>query len=163
MFSPLAKLLLHRRENGPGGIRTRICDLDRVLCCRCTTGPERSVLDCVGNDKDVGRKFGAPAFRIGMEWLNPFARIARKNGETCGIRPFAFLCSSVMTRLSTLSGHDVMFPREHFLISHNGSALGKRVWKSSSPTQSGVMVMRTISGTIARYCATHAWPSSRPK
>jgi hypothetical protein len=24
--------LLHRRENGPGGIRTRIYDLDRVSC-----------------------------------------------------------------------------------------------------------------------------------
>src|SRR5713226_5140144 len=27
------------RENGPDGIRTRICDLDRVLCSRYTTGP----------------------------------------------------------------------------------------------------------------------------
>ena len=41
VFSPRAKLLLHRWESGPGGIRTRICDLDRVLCYRCTTGPEQ--------------------------------------------------------------------------------------------------------------------------
>lgn len=33
------------QENGPGGIRTRICNLDRVLCCRYTTGPERSLGD----------------------------------------------------------------------------------------------------------------------
>ena len=31
------------QENGPGGSRTRICDLDRVLCCRYTTGPEWSL------------------------------------------------------------------------------------------------------------------------
>ena len=28
-----------RRRNGPGGIRTLTCDLDRVLCCHYTTGP----------------------------------------------------------------------------------------------------------------------------
>ena len=39
---PKRKLILHKKENGPGGIRTRICDLDRVLCSRYTTGPERS-------------------------------------------------------------------------------------------------------------------------
>jgi hypothetical protein len=38
----LDKLLHHNGENGPGGIRTRICDLDRVLCSPYTTGPERA-------------------------------------------------------------------------------------------------------------------------
>ena len=42
VLSPKRKLILHKKENGPGGIRTRICDLDRVLCSRYTTGPERS-------------------------------------------------------------------------------------------------------------------------
>ena len=28
-----------RRRNGPGGIRTLTCDLDRVLCCHYTTSP----------------------------------------------------------------------------------------------------------------------------
>jgi hypothetical protein len=37
-FSPQREQLLHKRENGPGGIRTRICDLDRVLCSHYTTG-----------------------------------------------------------------------------------------------------------------------------
>jgi hypothetical protein len=41
-FSPQRKFFSTDWENGPGGIRTRICDLDRVLCCRYTTGPERS-------------------------------------------------------------------------------------------------------------------------
>ncbi len=36
-------LLRIRRENGPGGIRTRICDCDRVLCSPYTTGPACSV------------------------------------------------------------------------------------------------------------------------
>jgi len=31
-FSPQTKRVLHERENGPGGIRTRICDCDRVPC-----------------------------------------------------------------------------------------------------------------------------------
>jgi hypothetical protein len=53
VFSLQAKLLLHRWENGPGGIRTRICDLDRVLCCRCTTGPEQSLCNCVEDGKKV--------------------------------------------------------------------------------------------------------------
>src|ERR1700690_1839781 len=39
----LPKLLsirnLPERENGLDGIRTRICDLDRVPCCRYTTSP----------------------------------------------------------------------------------------------------------------------------
>ena len=30
----LDKLLHHNGENGPGGIRTRICNLDRELCYR---------------------------------------------------------------------------------------------------------------------------------
>lgn len=30
-------------EYGPGGTRTRIYDLDRVSCCRYTTGPEWSI------------------------------------------------------------------------------------------------------------------------
>ncbi len=41
-FLPRRKFLLPRRENGPGGIRTRICGLDRVLCSRYTPGPGRS-------------------------------------------------------------------------------------------------------------------------
>ena len=40
-FSP-HEVLLHKTENGPGGIRTRICDCDRVLCFPYTTGPEHS-------------------------------------------------------------------------------------------------------------------------
>ncbi|SPF41450.1 hypothetical protein SBA1_360036 [Candidatus Sulfotelmatobacter kueseliae] len=48
------KLLLHRRESGPGGIRTRICYLDRVLCCRYTTGPEWSFCRGLGVRKDTG-------------------------------------------------------------------------------------------------------------
>jgi hypothetical protein len=36
----LLKTALHRMECGPGGIRTRICDCDRVLCFPYTTGPE---------------------------------------------------------------------------------------------------------------------------
>src|SRR5271167_2630296 len=39
----LKRKLLHIRENGPGGIRTRICDCDRVLCSPYTTGPACSV------------------------------------------------------------------------------------------------------------------------
>ena len=39
----LKRELLHIRENGPGGIRTRICDCDRVLCSPYTTGPACSV------------------------------------------------------------------------------------------------------------------------
>lgn len=39
------------RENGPGGTRTRICDLDRVLCSHYTTGPECSFLKAAGNSK----------------------------------------------------------------------------------------------------------------
>lgn len=31
--------LLIKPENGPGGIRTRICGFGRALCCRYTTGP----------------------------------------------------------------------------------------------------------------------------
>jgi hypothetical protein len=38
-FSPKMKPTLHSGESGPGGIRTRICDLDRVPCCHYTTGP----------------------------------------------------------------------------------------------------------------------------
>jgi hypothetical protein len=38
-FSPTMKPILHSWENGPDGIRTRICDLDRVPCCHYTTGP----------------------------------------------------------------------------------------------------------------------------
>ena len=39
----LKRKLLHIRENGPGGIRTRIYDCDRVLCSPYTTGPACSV------------------------------------------------------------------------------------------------------------------------
>ena len=41
IFSPLEVLLTRLRtwENGPDGTRTRICDLDRVLCSHYTTGP----------------------------------------------------------------------------------------------------------------------------
>jgi hypothetical protein len=42
--SPQAKLLLHRRENGPGGTRTRICDLDRVPSFQLWDGLGRSAL-----------------------------------------------------------------------------------------------------------------------
>ena len=36
---------LHTAGNGPGGIRTRTCDLDGVLCSLYTTGPQdRSVM-----------------------------------------------------------------------------------------------------------------------
>ena len=31
---------LHTAGNGPGGIRTRTCDLDGVLCSLYTTGPQ---------------------------------------------------------------------------------------------------------------------------
>ena len=41
---PLLKSILHRWENGPGGSRTRICDLDRVPCFRYTTGPDAKSL-----------------------------------------------------------------------------------------------------------------------
>jgi hypothetical protein len=34
-------LFLHQTENGPSGIRTRICDLNGVLCSHHTTGPKR--------------------------------------------------------------------------------------------------------------------------
>jgi hypothetical protein len=59
VFSPRAKLLLHRGESGPGGIRTRICDLDRVLCYRCTTGPERSLRDDAEDSKNLIGNFVA--------------------------------------------------------------------------------------------------------
>lgn len=36
----LLKTALHRMECGPGGIRSRICDCDRVLCFPYTTSPE---------------------------------------------------------------------------------------------------------------------------
>jgi hypothetical protein len=51
------KFLLHKRENGPGGIRTRICDCDRVLCFPYTTGPERSLWDGAEDGKKVIRNF----------------------------------------------------------------------------------------------------------
>lgn len=54
---PKMKLILHRRKNGPGGIRTRICDLDRVLCSRYTTGPESSVQKAWPDRKRVGHYF----------------------------------------------------------------------------------------------------------
>ena len=50
----LNELLHHNGENGPGGIRTRICDCDRVLCSPYTTGPERVFSDSAGNSKVVG-------------------------------------------------------------------------------------------------------------
>jgi hypothetical protein len=68
VFSPQAKLLLHRWENGPGGIRTRICDLDRVLCCRCTTGPEQSLWDGAGEGKSVGCYFMARVPNWNEQW-----------------------------------------------------------------------------------------------
>lgn len=39
----LNEILHHKPENGPDGTRTRICDLDRVLCSHCTTGPITSL------------------------------------------------------------------------------------------------------------------------
>jgi hypothetical protein len=42
-------------------------------------------------------------------------------------------------------------------------ALGKRVWKSSRPTHSGVTVMRTMLEIIVPSRSTQAWPCSRPK
>ena len=63
------ELLLYHWENGPDGIRTRICDCDRVPCSLYTTGPDRSFwngreydkigreifLDCVPNREVFGR------------------------------------------------------------------------------------------------------------
>src|ERR1700730_16631291 len=46
---------------------------------------------------------------------------------------------------------------------YSGKALGKRVWKSSRPTQSGVIVIRTMDGTICSSCATQALPWFVPK
>jgi hypothetical protein len=44
----LNELLHHSGENGPGGIRTRICSFDRVLCSPYTTGPKRACSRAVG-------------------------------------------------------------------------------------------------------------------
>ena len=57
MLSPQIKLLLHRWENGPGGIRTRIRHCDRVLCSPYTTGPEVSVSDGPENRKEGYHQF----------------------------------------------------------------------------------------------------------
>jgi hypothetical protein len=54
LHSLLNEFLHHNGENGPGGIRTRICDLDRELCYRCTTGPERILRGSARNRKVVG-------------------------------------------------------------------------------------------------------------
>ena len=57
VISPI-KLLLHRNwENGPGGIRTRIYDLDRVSCCHYTTGPGGSLRDAAGDRKTLNSNF----------------------------------------------------------------------------------------------------------
>jgi len=46
---------------------------------------------------------------------------------------------------------------------YSGRALGNLVWKSSTPTHSGVIVTRTIDETIFPIRATQACPCSRPK
>ena len=46
VFSP-HEVLLHKRENGPGGIRTRICDCDRVLCSPYTISNNAGSVKCV--------------------------------------------------------------------------------------------------------------------
>ena len=46
-----------RRENGLDGIRTRICDLDRVLCSRYTTSPVLSLRNDEGYSKIVDHNF----------------------------------------------------------------------------------------------------------
>src|SRR5215470_1609886 len=43
------------------------------------------------------------------------------------------------------------------------SALGSRVWKSSSPTHFGVIVTLTMEETLLHNCATQAWPCACPK
>src|SRR5208283_3421882 len=78
-------LLLHRRENGPGGIRTRICDLDRVLCCRYTTGPERIFSGGFGVRKDPGPNFSGARPELGRTRCRkaherPTLRNARRGG-----------------------------------------------------------------------------------
>jgi hypothetical protein len=45
------------RENGLDGIRTRICDLDRVLCSRYTTSPVLSLRNDEGYSKIVDHNF----------------------------------------------------------------------------------------------------------
>ncbi len=44
-------------ENGPDGIRSGICDLDRVLCSRYTTGPVLSLRNDGGYSKIVDHNF----------------------------------------------------------------------------------------------------------
>ncbi len=77
VLSP-AKLLLHRWENGPGGIRTRICDLDRELCYRCTTGPERAWPSAAGNDKVMDHDLVQP----GPNW-DEGVGVARSKAPPC--------------------------------------------------------------------------------
>src|SRR6185295_9183804 len=43
------------------------------------------------------------------------------------------------------------------------SALGKRVGKSSSPTHSGLILLRTICVLLLPNCSTHAFPCALPK
>src|SRR5713226_8745618 len=45
------------RENGLDGIRTGICDLDRVLCSRYTTSPVVSLRNDGGHSKTVDHNF----------------------------------------------------------------------------------------------------------
>ena len=46
---------------------------------------------------------------------------------------------------------------------HSASVPGRRVSKSSTPTHSGVIAMRTICGLLPRICSTHTLPCSHPK
>jgi hypothetical protein len=55
-FSP-RKTHPSQEENGPGGIRTRICYLDRVLCSRYTTGPEASLWKPASHGKGAPHNF----------------------------------------------------------------------------------------------------------
>jgi hypothetical protein len=73
----LKRKLLHMRENGPGGIRTRICDCDRVLCSPYTTGPPCSVPRLAQDSKAMRHnsrarvskwKYGAPT-AFGQRYL----------------------------------------------------------------------------------------------
>ena len=53
----------------PAGFETRICDLDRVLCCHYTTGPEKSLSDSATLRKDLRHKFFARRSESGTQRL----------------------------------------------------------------------------------------------
>ena len=63
------ELLLYHWENGPGEIRTRICDCDRVPCSPYTTGPTGSVWGVGGYGKSGSDKFFGTVFQIGMRLI----------------------------------------------------------------------------------------------